>query len=396
MNSNHVWIVFKKELLDLRRDKKTWIASVLIPILMIPLMFFLMGIGIGRMDEVIEKATPVAIETNEEADVVKFLREHPGLKIVEPENARESLIEGEIRAIIVISDSFQEDIENQVTANIKVLFDEVSNDSSVSAGKVRSIVGEYSEKVRFKRLTALGINPEILQPTLVTREAYIPEGAEEQGAESMFMLSFMLPMFLLMYTVTGGMPVAIDLGSGEKERMSLEPLLSTNANRLSILTGKYLTILLAATIGVVTSLFGLTIAGKVANEVMPLEMNLSLSQIGLIIVVTLLVAMIVSAIMLSLSIFARSYKEAGTYLSPLVIIIMLPNYIVMFTDVRTISTEWFFVPVLNSILLIKEILFGIINPLHIFITVAVSVLLVVASIFGAKYVFNKESIIFRS
>lgn len=396
MNSNHVWIVFKKELLDLRRDKKTWIASVLIPILMIPLMFFLMGIGIGRMDEVIEKATPVAIETNEEADVVKFLREHPGLKIVEPENARESLIEGEIRAIIVISDSFQEDIENQVTANIKVLFDEVSNDSSASAGKVRSIVGEYSEKVRFKRLTALGINPEILQPTLVTREAYIPEGAEEQGAESMFMLSFMLPMFLLMYTVTGGMPVAIDLGSGEKERMSLEPLLSTNANRLSILTGKYLTILLAATIGVVTSLFGLTIAGKVANEVMPLEMNLSLSQIGLIIVVTLLVAMIVSAIMLSLSIFARSYKEAGTYLSPLVIIIMLPNYIVMFTDVRTISTEWFFVPVLNSILLIKEILFGIINPLHIFITVAVSVLLVVASIFGAKYVFNKESIIFRS
>jgi len=396
MKFNHVWIVFKKELLDLRRDKKTWIASVLIPILMIPLMFFLMGIGIGRMDEVIEKATPVAIETNEEADVVKFLREHPGLKIVEPENARESLIEGEIRAIIVISDSFQEDIENQVTANIKVLFDEVSNDSSVSAGKVRSIVGEYSEKVRFKRLTALGINPEILQPTLVTREAYIPEGAEEQGAESMFMLSFMLPMFLLMYTVTGGMPVAIDLGSGEKERMSLEPLLSTNANRLSILTGKYLTILLAATIGVVTSLFGLTIAGKVANEVMPLEMNLSLSQIGLIIVVTLLVAMIVSAIMLSLSIFARSYKEAGTYLSPLVIIIMLPNYIVMFTDVRTISTEWFFVPVLNSILLIKEILFGIINPLHIFITVAVSVLLVVASIFGAKYVFNKESIIFRS
>lgn len=396
MKFNHVWIVFKKELIDLRRDKKTWIASVLIPILMIPLMFFLMGIGIGRMDEVIEKATPVAIETNEEADVVKFLREHPGLKIVEPENARESLIEGEIRAIIVISDSFQEDIENQVTANIKVLFDEVSNDSSVSAGKVRSIVGEYSEKVRFKRLTALGINPEILQPILVTREAYIPEGAEEQGAESMFMLSFMLPMFLLMYTVTGGMPVAIDLGSGEKERMSLEPLLSTNANRLSILTGKYLTILLAATIGVVTSLFGLTIAGKVANEVMPLEMNLSLSQIGLIIVVTLLVAMIVSAIMLSLSIFARSYKEAGTYLSPLVIIIMLPNYIVMFTDVRTISTEWFFVPVLNSILLIKEILFGIINPLHIFITVAVSVLLVVASIFGAKYVFNKESIIFRS
>jgi len=396
MKFNHVWIVFKKELIDLRRDKKTWIASVLIPILMIPLMFFLMGIGIGRMDEVIEKATPVAIETNEEADVVKFLREHPGLKIVEPENARESLIEGEIRAIIVISDSFQEDIENQVTANIKVLFDEVSNDSSVSAGKVRSIVGEYSEKVRFKRLTALGINPEILQPILVTREAYIPEGAEEQGAESMFMLSFMLPMFLLMYTVTGGMPVAIDLGSGEKERMSLEPLLSTNANRLSILTGKYLTILLAATIGVVTSLFGLTIAGKVANEVMPLEMNLSLSQIGLIIVVTLLVAMIVSAIMLSLSIFARSYKEAGTYLSPLVIIIMLPNYIVMFTDVRTISTEWFFVPVLNSILLIKEILFGIINPLHIFITVAVSVLLVVASIFGAKYVFYKESIIFRS
>ncbi|MGV8145230.1 MAG: ABC transporter permease [Alkaliphilus sp.] len=396
MNFKHIWIVFKKELLDLRRDKKTWIASVLIPILMIPLMFFLMGVGIGRMDEVIEQATPVTLEANEEADVVKFLKEHPGLEVVELQDARKSLIEGEIRAIIVIAENFQDAIESQFTANIKVLYDEVSNDSSMSAGKVQRIIDEYSEIVRLERLTALGISPDILQPTLITREAYIPEGAEAQGAEVMFMLSFMLPMFLLMYTVTGGMPVAIDLGSGEKERMSLEPLLSTNANRLSILTGKYLTILLAAAVGVVTSLLGLAIAGKVADRVMPLEMDLSLLQIGLIILVTFLVAMIVSAIMLSLSIFARSHKEAGTYIGPLVIIIMLPNYIVMFADIRTISTEWFFVPVLNSILLIKEVLSGIFNPLHIFITVAVSLVLVTASIFGAKYVFNKESIIFRS
>ncbi|PHS33198.1 MAG: hypothetical protein COA82_08695 [Alkaliphilus sp.] len=396
MNFNHVWIVFKKELLDLRRDKKTWIASVLIPILMIPLMFFLMGLGIGRIDQVIEEATPVAIESKEEADVVKFLRKHPGFKVLEMQDTRKALIEGEIMAIIVVSENFQNNIEKQVAGNIKVLFDEVSSDSRASASKVRNIIEDYSESVMLKRLTALGINPDILQPVLITREAYIPEGANEKGVESMFMLSFMLPMFLLMYTVTGGMPVAIDLGSGEKERMSLEPLLSTNANRLSILAGKYLTILLAAAVGVLTSLFGLTIAGKVAGEVMPLEINLSLLQIGLIVVVTLLVAMIVSAVMLSLSIFARSYKEAGTYLSPLVVVIMIPNYIVMFTDVRTISTEWFLVPVLNSILLIKEILFGIINPLNIFITVAVSVILVIASIFAAKYVFNKESIIFRS
>ncbi|MBN4051018.1 ABC transporter permease, partial [bacterium AH-315-L21] len=291
MNFNHVWIVFKKELLDLRRDKKTWIASVLIPILMIPLMFFLMGLGIGRIDQVIEEATPVAIESKEEADVVKFLRKHPGFKVLEMQDTRKALIEGEIMAIIVVSENFQNNIEKQVAGNIKVLFDEVSSDSRASASKVRNIIEDYSESVMLKRLTALGINPDILQPVLITREAYIPEGANEKGVESMFMLSFMLPMFLLMYTVTGGMPVAIDLGSGEKERMSLEPLLSTNANRLSILAGKYLTILLAAAVGVLTSLFGLTIAGKVAGEVMPLEINLSLLQIGLIVVVTLLVAM---------------------------------------------------------------------------------------------------------
>lgn len=398
MNSKHIWIVFKKEVKDIFRDKRTWIASVLIPMLIFPLIFFFMNMGITNMEKNLENDIAVFIETNnQDADIIQYLKSGVGLKVVHIDSPYTALEKGDIKAIIQIGENFQSKIDEKVPGEIKIVFDEVSNESSMAASIVEGIINRYSEEVRLKRLADMGVDPSILQPTVINREAYVPEGQESKGdSVALMMITFMLPFFLMIYPVVGGMPAAIDLGSGEKERMSLEPLLATGAGRLSILTGKYLTVLLASILGTLTSLIGVFASAKIAPQIMPLEVRISPLPMLILVITSLFIAMMLSGLMLSISVFAKSYKEAGTYLSPVTIVLMVPAYLTMFMDIRTLSNKMFFVPLLNAVLLMKEVLVDIINPLHIVVTFGISIGLVVASLLFTKYMFNKESVIFRS
>ncbi len=398
MNYKHISIVFKKELKDIFRDKRTWIAGVLIPVLVFPLMFYLMGIGKTKMESNLQNDIHIAIEAKgQEAEIIGFIEEMEGIIVMKPEDPYLALENGEVKTVLVLGDNFQENIVNEKPAEIKLMYDEVSSESSMASSVVENAIRAYSEGVTLTRLSKLGITPEVLQPTVISWEAYVPEGQESKGDGAvLMMMTFLLPFLLMLYPVVGGMPAAIDLGSGEKERLSLEPLLSTGADRLSILIGKYLTILLASVIGVVTSLGGLVAASKISPEMMPMGFKISPLALTILISISLLIAMMLSGIMLSISVFAKSYKEAGTYLSPITIILMIPAYLTMFMDLKRLSTPLFFVPLLNAVLLMKEVLVDIINPLHIAITFSMCIALVVASLAFTKYMFSKESVIFRS
>lgn len=398
MNSKHIKIVLKKELRDIFRDKRTWIASVLIPVLIFPLMFFLMGIGQNKMERSLEKDIPVAIEADDPSvELIDYMNHAEGIKILTVDDSYASLLTGEVKVIVVIEPGFQEKIHGQIPAGVKLIYDEISTESSMASSIVENVIRSYSEVVRLERLSALGINPEVLQPTLITREAYVPEGQESKGDSLvLMMMTFFLPYLLMLYPVIGGMPAAIDLGAGEKERLSLEPLLSTGADRMSILVGKYLTILIASVIGVVTSLIGIFAAARISPTMIPLGVKISPMAVLILVGISLMIAMMLSGLMLSISVFAKSYKEAGTYLSPVTLVLMVPTFLTMFIDIKRIPTGLFFVPLLNSVLLMKQVLVDIINPTHIIITFGISFMLVALSLLFTKYMFSKESVIFRS
>ncbi len=397
MKYNHTMIVFKKELKDIFRDKRTWIASVLIPVLIFPLMFFLMGLGKANLDKTMQSDIPIYIESTQENQLTEYLSRSSGLIVVDSASPYEALEKGEIKVIIQIDEDFQAKLEEEKPGGIKLIFDEISNESSMAMSVVDRAIASFGEEILKDRLEALGINPEVLQPTSVSYEAYVPEGQESKGdGVSVMLLTFLLPFLLMLYPVVGGMPAAIDLGAGEKERMSLEPLLSTGANRMSILLGKYLTILLASIIGVITSLSGILIATRFNTDMLPKGVKISPVSMLIMIGISLTMALMLSGIMLSISIFAKSSKEAGTYLSPITFLLMIPTYLTMFMDVRTIPNKLFFVPLLNAVLLMKEVLVDIINPVHIAITFSFTAVLVVLALLFTKYIFNKESAIFRS
>ncbi|WP_026478124.1 ABC transporter permease [Alkaliphilus transvaalensis] len=398
MNYKHISIVFKKELRDILRDKRTWLAGVLIPVLIFPLMFYLMGMGRAKMENNLQMDIPIAIVSNgQDADIIDYINTTEGIIVLNPSDPYMSLEQGEVKAILVLDQDFEEKINNQIPAEVTLMYDEISTESAMASSMVEMAVRAYSEEIMVARLAELGIRPEILQPTWVTRQAYVPEGQESKGGgDTLMIITFLLPFLLMLYPVVGGMPAAIDLGAGEKERLSLEPLLSTGADRMSILIGKYLTILLASVVGVITSIAGLVAASKITPDMVPMGLRISPLSILILVGISLLMAMMLSGVMLTISMFAKSYKEAGTYLSPITIVLMVPAYLTMFMDLRSLSTRLFFIPLLNAVLLMKEVLVDIINPLHILITFSMSLLLVVLSLAFTKYMFSKESVIFRS
>ncbi len=197
-------------------------------------------------------------------------------------------------------------------------------------------------------------------------------------------------MMIIGYSGSGITPIATDLGAGEKERGTLEPLLSTGVCRSSILIAK---LIVTATFGTITSIFsgvGLLLAFKFGlSETMPLTIN-TIQSMLLIAVLAILYVLFISAVMLLVSTYARSIKEANTYLTPVTLIPVLLSVITMYTEPSSVSTAMMNIPILNVVIVIKEIIFNQLNYTHLYITFAWSFAYVIIAMVGAKMMYEKK------
>ncbi|WDC85509.1 ABC transporter permease subunit [Caloramator sp. mosi_1] len=143
-------------------------------------------------------------------------------------------------------------------SEIKIIYDSESTNSQTALDVVEDIINSYKDEVVKRRLKAKGIDISILKPIEVKNEPINKEKAN-QGA---LILTMLLPLYLIIYAITGPMAAAVDLGAGEKERGTLEPLLTTQASRMQLLFGKLFAITIMGIIGTTSSLTGLYIAFK--------------------------------------------------------------------------------------------------------------------------------------
>lgn len=208
--------------------------------------------------------------------------------------------------------------------------------------------------------------------------------------------SMIFPMLITIYSAISGIAAATDLGAGEKERQTLEPLLTTKASRLSILGGKYLAVFIAGVIGTVASLIGFFIASVMNPDFLGTGIALPLSSILTIGLFCVGLNLVFSGIELTISFYARNFKEAQTYLAPLSIILLIPAYATMYLDGKAVPEVYFHIPIINTIAIIKEAIVLIVNPIHILIVLAWTVVYIVASLFLTVNMFKKESVIFRA
>lgn len=393
MGFNIIKLVFKKELKDIFRDRKTLIMGVVIPIIIFPLLFTVIGFSMDKSAKQVEENLTVAIVDAGNSSLAQFLSNQERIKLVDSTDLEADISSGRILVGVEIPANFDASIEAEAPANLVLTYDNASQPSQMAKGIVEGLVNAYSKAIVQQRLEARNISGDLLTPVVIETRTMV---AEEEGFGK-FMLSLLLPLMLVIFSITGPMAAAVDLGAGEKERGTLEPLLTTRAGRLSLLWGKFAAITVMGVLGTMASLLGLFLSmqqegGLFQGSAASLE-PFTLILIG---IVTLLLTMVFGALELAISIYARSFKEAQTYISPLMMISFVPTYATYMLDAKNIDTIYFHIPLANISCILKEFLAGIYNYTHIAITFAWIIVYIVGAVLFARYMFNKEEVIFRT
>jgi sodium transport system permease protein len=387
-------VVFKKEIKDMFRDKKTIILGILIPLLIFPVMYGFMGKSMEDSQEKVQKNLKIAIKDEGNSSFNEYIKSQENITIIKSQDLKKDVQDGKIYAGIEIPKDFDDSIKNDKQVELKIVYDDASQNSSMAMDIIKSMADTYSKGVVKERLIKMGVDESLLTPIVIKEDIV----AKEKTNAGRMILSMMLPLFLIIYSISSPMAAATDLGAGEKERGTLEPLLTTKASRMNLLFGKFFAITLMGLIGTIASITGLLISFKTSPSLFGGDASVVFPAKTLIIIaaLTIFVTMIFGALELSVSIYARSFKEAQTYLSPLSIVGMAAAFSTYMIDVKDISPVYLNIPIVNISVVLKEIINGIYNPMHIILTFVWSGVYITISILFARYMFSKEEVIFRT
>ena len=395
---NSFFTVLKKELTDIVRDKKTLAFTILLPILIYPVMFKIMSISMNSSTEEAKKEIRVVIEGDRESALAELLKAEETIKIDEVENPKEALKSGDIQLIVNIPEGFDNALANGVVENVEILIDDESNKSTAAATIVQGIYDIYSDNIVEKRLAKEGIDKTMLTPFNLDIKSGVSKDGEINAIGTYVM--GMLPSMVVILLLSPTMGLAAEMGAGEKEKNTFEPLLSTSGNRNSLLWGKITSLCIIGTITLIASMLSMWIAfkGYVSDLSGGQELTISLTGKAIVMIMIICMFLIVSicAIQMCVSIYARSTKEANTYLSGILMPTMLLSFVPMFLDVKNMNPLFFHIPIANSVSLMKEFMVGIFDTKHILIVLGWQIVYVAVSVIAAKIMFSREEVVFRS
>lgn len=394
MNIKGMSIVFKKELKDLFRDKKTVIVGVLIPLLIFPIMYGLMGRTGTDNNKKVEQNLKIAVVDKNNSSLGKYIANQKNISIIDSNDIKKDVQDGKIYLGIIVPKDFDEKIKKEVKTELEIINDDTSQTSEHAKELINSIIDNYTKGVVKNRLAERKMDVTILTPINIKSET----AAKEKGGMGQLILSTILPMFLIIYALSSPMAAAMDLGAGEKERGTLEPLLTTQASRMNLLFGKLFAITVMGLMGTISSMIGLAISFRVSGDMFGKNVSMAIPPKALILIglCCLLLTMIFGAIELAISIYARSFKEAQTYLSPFTIVGMIAAFGTMNMDIKNLSLALFNIPIANLSLIMKEFISGNYNFLHIGVTFGWTLVYISGAILFARYMFSREEVIFRT
>lgn len=393
-----VFTVLKKELMDNIRDRRTLMTAVLMPIVLMPVIL----IGTFKLQEYTvkraeEKVISVGVNAESYApSLISYLKSQNKITLTQvPEDQfKAKIADGSLNVYLALPETFQSDFSKEKPVEIKVYQKSSNVDSTSAFQRLMVMLGAFNQQTATERLGTKGVSPTALTSVVPTPEDIAT--AQERGG---FFIGFLLPMFLVMFAISGGMYIAIDVSAGEKERKTLEALLFVPVARFKLVMGKYLAVATTSTVTIVLSLASLYAAfkffppsGLFGQEV---TIDLSAGAIGIMLLVGIILAIMFAGLLLSVAIFAKSYKEAQNYISPFYLVAILPIAIVNSIPDFKPTEPFFFIPGVNAVFVIKELLLGVFDTPHILITVGSLLFFAAVSIIIASKIYSKEGILFR-
>ncbi len=396
MNLKNVKSLFKKELLDVLRDKKTVIMMVLVPIVLYPLLIVVSLQVMSKITTTMsEKTYTVAIESEDSGVISDLLAKYEfadySLKFVETSEPEKALAGENIDVYIKIS------LENG-KEKFEIYYISSITNSNYAADKVSKFLSDYSSDITKKTLEAAGLDAdEILKPIEVS---FKDKATNEETAGSL--LSSILPFMLVVSLLMGTMYPAIDTTAGERERGTLETLLTLPVTNSEIIVSKFLVV---GTIGIISALLNVIslIGVGIYMYSMASTYNSNISGgvdiakfIPALLIVILCVfafAVFISAITMCVTAFAKTYKEANNYITPLSLVVMFASFIGFIPNVRLTEKAALF-PVANITLLIRDMLSFKYDAKVVLLVLLSNVLYGFFAIWILGRIYNSESILF--
>jgi sodium transport system permease protein len=400
-----------KELRDSLRDRRTLISMIVVPTLMIPGIMLVAGVvSYMVVNKAREEVPAVMVLGGNDSPVVRAaLTADQKIRLV-PATAdwKQRITDKQLRAAVEIPAGFDAALEHGDATVLKIFNYESELRSGFAVGELHRFFNTYREKIITARLTGRGLPAALVKPFEVKTENVAPP--EKVGGN---VIGGIIPYLFILLCFTGAMYPAIDLTAGEKERGTMETILCSPVGRADLVLGKFLMVLTAALGTVVFSLlsmgltfmlggllFAKTAAGGAAVAAAKsgaAPMLPTIDPLGTLTVLAMVlpVAVLFSAVLMAVSLFAKSVKEAQSYVSPLIVVVILPAMMGMLPGVE-LNTRLALVPILNLALVSKELVSGVFHWHYLALIFGSTCVYATVALAFCVRMFNREDVLFRT
>ena len=392
-------IVAKKEIIEFIRDWRTIVALVLIPLLLFPLLFIAFPIVMqNEAAEMDEKTVDVLVQSDDiETYLVDEIENQSALVFVEPMplnlstlsdsgNNTEQLRDLQYDAILRI------ELRND-TWYYAILHLSTSEQSNEARGRILEVLVQWEEDLTSQRIESAGLDVASTLNPVQWDGPILSADVATKGEQAGMLLSLFIPFVLAIWTASAAVQPAIDMTVGERERGTLESLLSLPLSRTELLLGKWLAVVSITGVGVTLQIGGLLFGiAYLASDFIDVP-SLSIGAILLLGLAIGFYGTMIVALYLALAMRSKSVKEAGSVLTPITLAMIMPILLTQFINLDDVEMFWFGVPFVNVLLGLRELLLNRIIVEHVLVWVLVSSMMCILTVRYAAKQFHREDIV---
>jgi sodium transport system permease protein len=392
------WVkeIYLKETLEAFRDRRSLLVMIVLPALIMPAVTLGIPYLEHRQQHQISTTVPDIAIVGQAPNLIHLAYTSKLITPVRTADANKALRERRVLAVLEIPPNFDSLVAREAQVHVGVLFDASNPESVAARAKVVDLISRYSQAVVARRLIARHINPKDLLPVVMDER-----NVATQRQLSGMLLASILPFFIAMWAVVGGMSLAVDEAAGEKERGTLESLILTPPSREALVLGKFLSVLTASVGAVIVVVAAMMVSLRwgypyVLHTSQKLDVSLPFGTAAVMLGVAILFAALMSAVQLTISIYAKSPREANQFITPLYFITVLPALAVQYITEWATTNSAFVTPVLNSFFIFRELLLGTTNWGHLALAAVSSAFYAALAVEWAIMLMSRESVIFRT
>jgi sodium transport system permease protein len=325
------WIVFRKELRETLRDRRTLLMMIAVPVLLYPVLLIvseqLLLFGQRALQA---ESSPVAVVGDAPGVLVEIVGSRESLTLVPIESSPVEALRGDVvTAVAVVGTASGPEGTREVT----LLYDAASDRSQRGRAELARAIDEWADTLLASRITGRGLPATFALPLAVS-DSSVALPAEMGG----YTLGRILPLLLVVITLLGAFYPAIDLAAGEKERGTLETLLTAPVPPSAVVTGKFLTVALIGVVAAALNLGSMLLTFQTGalqvTQALGIEVSLPLRSVVVIFLALIPLAVLFASLFLGLAVRSASFKEAQNALTPVYMVVLIPAMLPIFPGIE--------------------------------------------------------------